>query len=328
MPSSRGKRSKALRSQRRRDEAAARAAAAPVPGEVDAAPVTAATPPSAAAAPPLVAAAAPLEASSASPDVDDTEVEILFEGHVGVPVVDFLETSPAVLRSAVETALSRPGGQGFITLSNVLGVPDAVMLRKAAIRLGEHNTVPIFNTQPVAHMRRPGADKTRRQAVMRPSWAATRVASARLDRLCDLLFFVFGCRYVASEPKILVSMPGAGPQIPHGDDAETTPVGTPPRTLGVVLALDDTASLDTWPGRFCDDWSGGEGVSVVRTSEVERVHLLEGWLILFRGDAIHRGVENLSAGDLLRRVHAYLRLANEPMSAKWLDSTYPAEEVP
>lgn len=89
-PASRGKRFKVLSSQQRGDEAAAGAAAAPEPAEVDAAAVAAGTSPSAAAVPPPVAAAAPQEAQLASPDVNETEVEILFEGLVGGPAVDVL----------------------------------------------------------------------------------------------------------------------------------------------------------------------------------------------------------------------------------------------
>jgi len=115
-------------------------------------------------------------------------------GHVGVPVVDFLGNSPAVLRSAMETGLSREGVHAFRTLSNILGVQEGVMLRKAATRLSESNTGPILNTQTVARKRRPGADKRRRQDVMRPPLAPTRVVSARSDRLCALLvyFLVIG----------------------------------------------------------------------------------------------------------------------------------------
>ena len=68
-------------------------------------------------------------------------------------------------------------------------------------------------------------------------------------------------------------------------------------------------------------------MSVVYGTEVELVHVKKGCIILFRGDAIHRGVKNMTADDLDRRVHAYLRLADEPIRTKWRDKTYPAKEI-
>jgi len=162
---------------------------------------------------------------------------------------------------------------------------------------------------------------------MKATWAALCVVVARLERLSDLLFYVYGRRYVASEAKILVSLPGAERQMPHSDDAENKDVSTPPRTLGVFMAIDDTAFLDIRPRRLCDDSTNRELMSVVYRSEVERVHVKKGCIILFRGDRIHRGVENISADDLDRRIHAYLRLADEPISTEWRYKTYPAKEI-
>jgi len=115
--------------------------------------------------------------------------------------------------------------------------------------------------------------------------------------------------------------------MPHSDDAENKDVSTPPRTLGVFMAIDDTAFLDIRPRRLCDDSTNRELMSVVYRSEVERVHVKKGCIILFRGDRIHRGVENISADDLDRRIHAYLRLADEPISTEWRYKTYPAKEI-
>jgi len=115
--------------------------------------------------------------------------------------------------------------------------------------------------------------------------------------------------------------------MPHGDDAEKKDVSTPPRTLGVFMAIDDTAFLDTRPRRFCDDLTNRELTSVVYRSEVERVNVKKGCIILFRGDTIHRGLENISAYDLDRRVYSYLQLADEPISTEWRDKTYPAKGI-
>jgi len=93
------------------------------------------------------------------------------------------------------------------------------------------------------------------------------------------------------------------------------------------MAIDDTAFLDTGPWRFCDDSTNGDLMSVVCRSAVERVHVKTGWLIVFRGDAIHRGVENMPMDDLDRRAHAYLRLADEPISTEWREKTYPAKAI-
>jgi len=335
MPSKRGTRSKKLRSLQRKKVAAAKAAAG--------APAAAAASPTADGTVAIAAqqtvpegeATSPFATTSVAPppvdetEMAETEVEILMEGRVGVPHIDFLGSSAQVLHSEVEARLARPGGAGVLTLESFINDHDAALMEKAAERFNEDNTVPIFNSQPVSKMQGPGADLNRRQAVMKATWAATRalVVVARLDRLCDLMFYVYGRRYVASEPKILVSLPGAERQMPHGDDAEKKDVGTPPRTLGVVMAFYDTAFLDTWPRRFCDDSTNGELMSAVYRSEVERVHVKKGSIILFRGDTIHRGVEIMSADDLYRRVHAYLWLADEPISTEWRDKTYPAKEV-
>jgi len=151
---------------------------------------------------------------AAPPSADATEmvetgVEISMAGRVGVPHIDFLGSSAPVLLSEVEASLSRPEGAGVLTLASFINDHDAAMTERAAERSNEENTVPIFNTQPVSEMRGPGADPNRRQAVMKATWAATRVVVGRLERLCGLMFYVYGRRYVASEPTILVSLPSA-----------------------------------------------------------------------------------------------------------------------
>lgn len=176
-------------------------------------------------------------------------------------------------------------------------------------------------------MRGPSADLNRHQAVMKPTWAATRDVVARLERLYDLMFYVYGRQYVASKPKILVPFPGAKRQMPHGDDAKRKDVGMPPRPLGVFMAIDGTAILDTWPRRFFDDSTDRELISVVYRSEVERVHVRQGCIILSRGGKIHREVENMSADNLNLRVYARFWLADEPISTEWRDKRYPAKQI-
>jgi len=111
----------------------------------------------------------------------------------------------------------------------------------------------------------------------------------------------------------------------HGDDAERTDVGIPPRTLGVFMAIDGTAILDTWPRKFFVDSPDRELTSVVYRSEV--VHVRKGCIIHSRGGKIHREVENMSADNLDLRVHANLRLADEPISTEWRDKRYPAKQI-
>jgi len=302
MPFKRGTHSKKLRSLQRKKVAAVKAAAgAPA--------VAAASPPAdgtvAMAAQhtmPEGEATLPFGTTPVAPppvdatEIVETEVEILMEGRVGVPHIDFLGSSAKVLHSEVEASLARPGGAGVLTLANSINDHDAAPTEKAAERFREDNTVAIFNTQPVSEMRGPVADLKRRQEVMKATWAATRVLVARLERLFDLIFYVCGRRYVASEPKILVSLPGAERQMPHGDDAERKDVGTPPRTRGVVMAIDDTAFQDTWPRRFCNDSTNGELITMVYRSEVERVHVKKGRIILFS-----RGRNPLQREEHVRR---------------------------
>jgi len=129
----------------------------------------------------------------APPPVDATEiletaVEILMEGCVGVPHIDFLGSSAKVLHSEVEASLARPGGAGVLTLANFINDHDAGLTEKAAERFSEENTVAIFNTQLVSEMQGPVADLKRRQAVMKATWADTRVLVASIERLFDLIF--------------------------------------------------------------------------------------------------------------------------------------------
>jgi len=87
----------------------------------------------------------------APPPVDETEMvetesEILMEGRVGVPHIDFLGSSAPVLHSEVEASLARPGDAGVLTLANFINEHDAALMEKAAEPFNEENTALIFNT--------------------------------------------------------------------------------------------------------------------------------------------------------------------------------------
>jgi len=263
----------------------------------------------------------------------DTE-EILHEGCVGVPHVDVVTADASTLRASVLSGLCRPGGPGVLTMSGLMDKDAVRAARAAVLRALPRAAVPIFNTQSVVEMRlaeEQGAavDKNRMQALMNPRWGATALVQANLSRVCDLLYHVYGVRYEASEPKVLLTLPGAPRQMPHGDAADKNKLGNPPRMIGVVMAVEDGSMLDTWPGCFSDDVPPGERVAVVRTALAERALVPVGGVILFRGDMVHRGVENASQSCILRRIHAYLTICGAPMSSEaWRDETCPVKEIP
>jgi len=276
---------------------------------------------------------APRRAASTADSESDSE-EILFEGRAGVALVDVGTTPDPVTRDCIFGALRRPDGTGVVFVSGFLDGDALRATGQGVSRVVPSAAEPIFNTQSVAEMRRAeleGApvDKQRRQALMNPRWESTVVVKASLARLCDLLFHIYGRRYVASEPKVLLTLPGARPHMPHGNAADKNELGNPPRMIGVVMAVEDDSALDTWPGRFCHLTAPGEEQCVVRTSMVERTIVPMGGFLIFRGDMVHRGVENTALSRVLRRVHAYLTLRDSPMASEtWRDETCPVKEMP
>jgi len=244
-----------------------------------------------------VVGASPVDAGSpaALQDSDsDTEV-VLVEGRVGVADVNIGTTSAAIIQSAAAWALRRPEGSGVLSISGFMD-DDALRATKAGVlRVTPAMADPIFNTQSVEEMKRAQQngepfDNGRRQAVMNPRWASTALVRSSLARLCDLLFHVYGRRYVASEPNVLLTLPRAKPQMPHGDAADKEKVGNPPRMIGLVMAVEDGSHLDTWPGSFCQFVEPGEEQCAVRTCLAERVLVSVGGFIIFHGDMVHRGV--------------------------------------
>jgi len=221
-----------------------------------------------------------------------------------------------------------------VSISGFLDDRALRLTREGVLRVPPSALTPIFNTQSVAEMTRAMRDGTpvdnaRRQVVMNPRLASTAVVRSSLARLCDLLFHVYGCRYEASEPKVLLTLPEAKPQMPHGDAADKDQLENPPRMIGVVMAVEDGALLDTWPGTFCDLQKPGEERCVVRTSLAERMLVPVGGFLIFRGDMVPRGAENTARRAIPRRVHAYLTLFDSPMASEhWRDETCPVVEVP
>jgi len=172
-------------------------------------------------------------------------------------------------------------------------------------------------------------DRQRRQTFMNRRWASTVILKSNLACLCDLPFHMYGRRYEASEPKVLLTLPAARTQMTHGDDADKYKKGNPRSMIGVVMAVEDVSALDTWPGTFCDVTEPVEEQFIVRTSLVERTLIPTGAFLVFRGDMVHRGVENTSMNRVLRRVHAYLTICDSPMASEnCRDETCPVKEIP
>jgi len=145
---------------------------------------------------------------------------------------------------------------------------------------------PILNTQSVQEMKRARQSgepfhNRWRLAVLNPRWASTALVRSRLARQCDLLFHMYSRRYVAFEPKVLLTLPRAKPQRPHGDAADKEKLGNPRRRIGVVMAVDDGSHLNTCPGSFCQYVEPGEEQCAVRTCLAERVLVSVGGFIFF-----------------------------------------------
>jgi len=186
-----------------------------------------------------------------------------------------------------------PDGAGVVFVSGFLDGDALRATRQGVSRVVPSAAEPIFNTQSVAEMRNAeleGAPVVRhlRQALMNPCWASSAVVKASLARICDLLFHMYGRRHVASELRLLLTLPGARPQVPHGGAADKDQLGNPHRMIGDVMAVKDDSVLDTWPGRFCDLTAPGAEQCVVRTFMVERTIVPIGGLLVILGDMVHR----------------------------------------
>jgi len=209
--------------------------------------------------------------TAASQDFGSESEEVLCEGRAGLACVDAGSTPAAVIRGAVLGALRRPDGPVVVSTSVFLDDRALRFTKEGVLQVPPSAATPIFNTQSFSEMTRAMRDGTpsdnaRRQVVMNPRLASTAIVRSSLARLCDLLFHVYGLRYEASEPNVLLTLPEAKPQMPHGDAADKDQLGNPPRMIGVVMAVEDGALLDTWPGTFCDLHKPGEQRCVVRTS--------------------------------------------------------------
>jgi len=218
---------------------------------------------------PASSGAVPQDSSS------DTE-SILAEGRLGMADMNIGTASSSVIKAAINCALTRPGVMGVLSLSGIMDEGALRATRLGVSRVTSAMAVPIFNTQSVAEMmraKRDGepVDEQRRPAVMSARWASTALDRSSLAHLCDILFHNYGRRYISSEPKVLLTSPRAKPQMVHGDAAAKEKLGNPPRMIGVVMAVEDGAHLDTWPGSFCNRVLPGEEQCVVRTSLAERV---------------------------------------------------------
>ena len=188
----------------------------------------------------------------------------------------------------------------------------------------------IFNSQSVDMMEElqqsepDSVDRLRRQALLAGPGLIN--LDDILKQLCVILFAVFGVQYEASQPKALLTLGGAKRQMPHGDVAE--PAANPPLMARVIFAVEGGSFLDSWRGNFCDDLWPGEDVVTVRTLEVLRLHIPLSAAAVFRGDTVHRGVENPNPREILLRIHLYLTRRNVTLREVWKNATHPVAEKP
>jgi len=263
------------------------------------------------------------------------EGEILFEGRACRP--RYLSVARVNARTASEEEISaafrdglRRHGPGIFLVEELIGEAACVEVAKATRSVTAAKANAIFNTQSVDMMEElqqsepDSVDRLRRQALLAGPGLID--LDDILKQLCAILFAVFGVQYEASQPKALLTLGGAKRQMPHGDVAE--PAGNPPLMVGVIFAVEDGSFLDSWPGNFCDDLWPGEVVVTVRTSEVLRLHIPLRAAAVFRGDTVHRGVENPNPRKILRRIHLYLTRRNVTLREDWQNATHPVAEKP
>jgi len=259
------------------------------------------------------------------------EGEILFEGRACRPRYLSVARVNACTASEKEvSAAFRDGGPGIVLVEELIGEAACVEVAKATRSVSAANANAIFNTQSVDMMEElqqsepDSVDRLRRQALLAGPGLID--LDDILKQLCAILFAVFGVQYEASQPKALLNLGGAKRQMPHGDVAE--PAGNPPLMVGVIFAVEDGFFLDSRPGNFCDDLWPGEDVVTVRTSEVLRLHIPLRAAAVFRGDTVHRGVENPNPRKILRRIHLYLTRRNVTLREGWQNATHPVAEKP
>jgi len=217
-------------------------------------------------------------------------------------------------------------GAGILLLAGLLQGRQLSSVENAVAHVAGWRALPIFISQSVAEMQRlkGDADMGRRQLELPPGGGRTSIDGA-IDELCRWLHATLGWRYEASPSKVLVTVDWAPKQMPHGDSAGDEGLGHAPRMQSFVMAFDDRAFLDAWPGEYCDDF--GEGcVEEVSTARAQRLHFAAGGMALFRGDVVHRGVENRGK-SYLRRVHVYLYLCDVTVKKMWGRYTCLAPEI-
>jgi len=263
------------------------------------------------------------------------EGEIIDEGRAGRPWYFSVATVNARTASEAELCVAfrnglRRHGPGIFLVDELMGEAACLQVAKVtrSVKAGKANA--IFNTQSVDVMEElqqsepDSVDRLRRQSLLAGPGLINLVDI--LKKLCGILFAVFGVQYEASQPKALLTLGGAKRQMPHGDVAE--PAGNPPLMVGVIFAVEDGSFLDSWPGNFCDDVWPGEEVVTVRTSEVLRLHIPVRAAAVFRGDTVHRGVENPNPRKILRRIHLYLTQRDVTLKEGWQNATHPVAEIP
>jgi len=284
-----------------------------------------ALPPCAPLAPPSLTPLPPLPTSRLASGPALPHVQVL--PLPAVEHVDARKTRDEDVWAPVRRGLARPGA-GILSMAGLLRDAVLSLVERGVTRVAAWKAKPIFNSQSVDEMEALGADAEvgRRQALL-PDGPAKEAVDAAAGSLCELMHAAYGRRYMASPAKVLINLPGAPRQTPHGDTGDDKELGNPPRMVGVVMAVDDRADLDAWLDEYCDDVND-DSIEVVSSARAHRVHITAGGIVLFRGDVIHRGVENVGRARYLRRVHMYLLLCDGSEKLDWGDGTCPVVEVP
>lgn len=131
-----------------------------------------------------------------------------------------------------------------------------------------------------------------------------------LHRMAQVGGTACGTGYVAREPTVLLSLLGAGQQLPHADASSARVPGDEPPMGGLFLALQDGTRTVVYPSLLEKDCvPGGPVVSPLC------VELSSGSCFLFRGDLVHCGASN-PFPEVHRRVHSYVHDSLLPTS-RW-----------
>lgn len=223
-----------------------------------------------------------------------------------LPVVHFrCRFISHVVRASLSAA-----GPGCVV---VLGVARECMLEDmltAAELTAFHDPAShyVFNSTPLGVLKRllrrrdNRADTARRFGALQEGSAGAAEIRCTANRMAKVLTTAWRTGYVAKEPNVLVSAPGAARQLPHADNRSADVGDDRPDLVGFFGSVQEDMWVILYPRvRHKDCVPTGPVV------EPLRVHIPRGGCVLFRGDLVHRGEAN-PLGVYHRRNHASLHL--------------------